>query len=195
MRKATIIIMAVVLSLVVMSPVQAQTYRISVSQFVEHPALDAVLKGFQDDLKESQVAVDYQVHSAQANMATAGQIGIQIMGEKPDLVLAIATPSAQTCAQALQTAPHMRQTPMLFTAVTDPLAAGLVKNLARPGGNITGVSDMLPLDKHMAMIKLLAPTARSIAPPTPSTGLPGTAQLAMLPCSSTCRPPITDTSM
>jgi putative ABC transport system substrate-binding protein len=97
------------------------------------------------------------VHNAQANMATAGQIGTQIMGEKPDLILAIATPSAQTCAQALKKAPHMKNTPMLFSAITDPILAGLVKDLGNPGGNITGVSDMLPLDKHMEMVKKFIP--------------------------------------
>src|SRR5210317_1093694 len=93
-------------------------------------------------------------------MATAGQIGTQIMGEKPDLILAIATPSAQTCAQALKKAPHMKNTPMLFSAVTDPLVAGLVKDLRQPGGNITGVSDMLPLDQHMAMVKKFIPSLK-----------------------------------
>ena len=64
----------------------AQPYRISVSQFVEHPALDAVLKGFQDYLAEEEVDARYQIHIAQANMATAGQIGTQIMGEFGPLV-------------------------------------------------------------------------------------------------------------
>ena len=131
-----------------MTGVYGKTFNVSVSQFVEHPALDAVLKGFKDYMKENNVDINYSVHNAQANMATAGQIGSQIMGEKPDLILAIATPSAQTCAQALNKAPHMKDTPMLFSAVTDPLMAGLVKELERPGGNITGVSDMLPLDQH-----------------------------------------------
>jgi len=159
MKKLMICIIAIFL----MVPLaQAETRQVSVSQFVEHPALDAVLKGFQDYLKENQIEAEYQVHNAQANMATAGQIGTQIMGEKPDLILAIATPSAQTCAQALKKAPHMQQTPMLFTAVTDPLAAGLVPDLKQPGGNITGVSDMLPLGQHMAMVKEFIPGLKKL---------------------------------
>jgi putative ABC transport system substrate-binding protein len=140
--------------LIVLSPAMAagQSYRISVSQFVEHPALDAVLKGFQDYLAEEGVDAVYKVHNAQANMATAGQIGTQIMGEDPDLILAIATPTAQAVAQALKKAPHMQTRPFLFTAITDPLEAGLVNDLNRPGGNITGVSDRLPLDQHMGMV-------------------------------------------
>jgi putative ABC transport system substrate-binding protein len=152
-----------IIAFLLMAPLaQADTRRISVSQFVEHPALDAVLKGFQDYLKENQIEAEYQVHNAQANMATAGQIGTQIMGEKPDLILAIATPSAQTCAQALKKAPHMQQTPMLFTAVTDPLSAGLVTDLKQPGGNITGVSDLLPLAQHMQMVKEFVPELKKL---------------------------------
>jgi putative ABC transport system substrate-binding protein len=136
---------------------QARSYRISVSQFVEHPALDAVLKGFQDYMAAKKVDVIYQVHNAQANMATANQIGHQIMGENPDMILAIATPTAQACAQALKKSPRMQKVPMLFTAVTDPVSAGLVKDLQHPGANITGVSDMLPVDRHLAMVKEFLP--------------------------------------
>lgn len=140
----------------------AQPHRISVSQFVEHPALDAVLKGFQDYMREHQIEVVYQVHNAQANMATAGQIGNQIMGEAPDLILSIATPSSQACAQALKKSPHMQKTPLLFTAVTDPVKAGLVKDLQTPGANITGVSDMLPVDKHLAMVMTFLPRMKKL---------------------------------
>ncbi len=140
----------------------AQPPTISVSQFVEHPALDAVLKGFQDYLAAQSFEVQYNVHNAQANMATANQIGHQIMGEKPDMVLAIATPTAQACAQALKKAPHMRKTPMLFTAVTDPVSAGLVKNLDKPGANITGVSDMLPVARHLEMVKTFLPGIKKL---------------------------------
>jgi putative ABC transport system substrate-binding protein len=140
----------------------AEAYRISVSQFVEHPALDAVLTGFQDYLREEGVAATYKIHNAQANMATAGQIGTQIMGEQPDLILAIATPSAQAVAQAFKKAPHMKTTPFLFTAITDPLKAGLVDDLQHPGGNTTGVSDLLPLDEHMGMVLRFYPNLKKL---------------------------------
>ncbi len=140
----------------------AEPYRISVSQFVEHPALDAVLNGFQDYLAEKEIAVVYKVHNAQANMATAGQIAGQIMGEEPDMIVAIATPTAQAVAQALRKAPHMQQTPFLFTAITDPLAAGLVSNLHKPGKNITGVSDRLPLDQHLDMVRRFFPDLKRL---------------------------------
>jgi len=125
---------------------------ISISQFVEHPALDAVLKGLQDYLKEKGVEVEYTVHNAQANMGTATQIAQQMVGEKADLLVAIATPSAQTCAQALSKAPADLKRPLLFTAVTDPVSAGLVKDLQNPENGITGVSDLLPITEHIKMV-------------------------------------------
>ena len=125
---------------------------ISVNQFVEHPALDAILKGFQDYLKEKGVEVKYNIHNAQANMGTATQIGQQMIGEKADLLVAIATPSAQATAQAVSKAPESLKRPFLFTAVTDPVAAGLVKDLQHPPKGITGVSDLLPIEQHIEMV-------------------------------------------
>jgi len=140
----------------------AQSYTISVNQFVEHPALDAVLKGFQDYLQEKGVEVTYNVHNAQANMGTATQIAKQMIGEKPDLLMAIATPSAQAVAQANDKAPADMQRPFLFTAVTDPVAAGLVKDINHPGGLTTGVSDLLPLDKHIDMVLTYMPNLKKL---------------------------------
>lgn len=135
-----------------MQAIAGYSATISVSQFVEHPALDAVLKGFQDYLRDKGVEVTYKVHNAQANMGTATQIAQQMVGEKADIMMAIATPSAQTCAQALSKAPEDLKRPLLFTAVTDPVAAGLVKDLNKPGGGITGVSDLLPVEEHIKMV-------------------------------------------
>jgi len=148
MKKLSLLV-AVLLSLVSFN---AGAATISVNQFVEHPALDAILKGFQDYLKEQGVEVEYNVHNAQANMGTATQIGQQMIGEKADLLLAIATPSAQATAQAVNKAPENMKRPFLFTAVTDPVAAGLVKDLQHPPKGITGVSDLLPIEQHIKMV-------------------------------------------
>ena len=139
-------------ALMLLQSFNAVAVTISVNQFVEHPALDAVLKGFQDYLKEKGMDVKYNVHNAQANMGTATQIGQQMIGEKPDLLLAIATPSAQATAQALSKAPADMKRPFLFSAVTDPVAAGLVKDLQHPPKGITGVSDLLPIKEHINMV-------------------------------------------
>ncbi len=152
-----ILISILLLAAMCVESMAAQTFTISVNQFVEHPALDAVLKGFKDYLKESGVDVTYNVHNAQANMGTATQIAKQMIGEKPDLLMAIATPSSQATAQALSKAPEAMQRPFLFTAVTDPVAAGLVKDLQKPGGLVTGVSDLLPLEEHIKMVRTYKP--------------------------------------
>lgn len=156
------VIAALLLVLATVQGVSAGSAVISVNQFVEHPALDAVLKGLQDYLKEKGVAVDYRIHNAQANMGTATQIAQQMVGEKADLLVAIATPSAQACAQALAKAPAELKRPFLFTAVTDPVSAGLVKDLQHPGGDITGVSDLLPLAEHMKMVLTFKPDIKRL---------------------------------
>ncbi len=157
-----IVLIALVLVGMVAQGALARTYTVSVNQFVEHPALDAVLRGFQDYMKDQKVDIKYNIHNAQANMATVTQIAQQMIGEKADLLLAIATPSAQAVAQADDKAPKDLQRPELFSAVTDPVAAGLVKNLTEPGGLVTGVSDRLPLEKHMQMVKTFLPNMKKL---------------------------------
>ena len=142
--------------------VASQAATVAVSQFVEHPALDSVLRGMQEYLKENGVAVTWSVHNAQANMATATQIAQQMVGEKADLLVAIATPSAQTCVQALAKAPADLKRPFLFSAVTDPVAAGLVKDLQKPDAGITGVSDLLPVEEHLRMVLAYKPGIKKL---------------------------------
>jgi len=135
---------------------------IAVSQFVEHPALNAVLKGFKDDLQENGVAVEYKEYNAHGNMGTASQIATQIASDEPALILTIATRSAQACARVYDKAPQLAHTPMLFSAITDPLAAGLVEDYMHPGPNITGVSNQMPMDKHLDMIRRFLPEVKKI---------------------------------
>ncbi|MDP3429955.1 MAG: ABC transporter substrate-binding protein, partial [Desulfomicrobium sp.] len=155
-------VMTALLVMAMACPGFAKTYNVSVNQFVEHPSLDAVLKGFKDSLKAEGVEVKYSVHNAQANMATCNQIAARIAGENPDLVLAIATPSAQASAVATKKSPILAGSPLLFTAITDPVGAGLVDNLEKPGKNITGVSDMLPVAQHMAMLRRFYPELKKL---------------------------------
>jgi len=159
--KKTFVILCAVLTMFV-NNATAEPIKISVNQFVEHPALDAVLKGFQDYLKENGVKAEFKVHNAQANMGTATQIGQQMIGEKADLLVAIATPSAQATVQALKKAPAQLKRPLLFTAVTDPVAAGLVEAFDKPGAYVTGVSDLLPLDKHLEMVMTFKPDIKRL---------------------------------
>ncbi|AGA59401.1 ABC-type uncharacterized transport system, periplasmic component [Thermobacillus composti KWC4] len=119
-----------------------QSFRIAISQYVEHPSLDATREGFIAALKDAgleegvNLTIDY--NNAQADSTNNLSIAQKIAADKNDLVLAIATPSAQSVAQMV------KDTPVLFAAVTDPLAAKLVDSMEAPSGNVTGASDTNP---------------------------------------------------
>ncbi|SME91604.1 ABC transporter substrate-binding protein [Desulfovibrio gilichinskyi] len=134
----------------------AQSYTVSITQIVEHPSLDAMRAGFQSRMKEAGINVQYNVHIAQGNQANNIQIANQIKGENPSLILAITTPSAQAVAQKI------KDKPILFTGVTDPVAAGLVRSLMIPGKNITGMTDMSPIVRQVELIKEFLPDVKTI---------------------------------
>lgn len=138
------------------TPAATKTYTISVTQIVEHPALDAVRKGFEDKFAELGLKAEYNVHIAQGNIATANQIASQMMGEKPDLILAIATPTAQAAAQKI------KDIPILITAITDPVGAGLVKSMEHPGANISGMTDRSPVDRQLELIQEVVPGVKRL---------------------------------
>ena len=136
------------------------TKTVAVTAIVEHPALDAARDGVRDELKAAgfepgrNLRFDYQ--SAQGNTGTAAQIARKFVGDRPDVIVAIATPSAQAVVAAT------RDIPVVFSAVTDPVAARLVKGWDAGGGNVTGVSDMSPLDKHLELVRKVVPAAKRV---------------------------------
>lgn len=131
------------------APADDKTYSIAISQIVEHPSLDATREGFLAALKDAgleegkNLKVSY--NNAQGDQNTNLSIGQKIAGEKYDLVLGIATPSATALAQ------YVKNTPILFAAVTDPIDAKLVKSLDKPGANISGISDTNPVAVQQLM--------------------------------------------
>lgn len=134
--------------------------RIAITAIVEHPALDAVRKGALEQLKAEgfeegkNLKVDFQ--SAQGNPATAAQIAKKFAGDKPDAVLAIATPSAQAMVAA------SKEIPIVYAAVTDPVAAKLVPGWEASGSNVTGVSDDVPLGPQIDLMKKLVPELKNV---------------------------------
>lgn len=140
------------------------TKTVKITQIVEHPALDATRKGIIDELaaqgfKEGQnLKVEYQ--TAQGDIGTAGQIAQKFAGDNPDVIVPISTPSAQTVVAAAK-----GRLPVVFTAVTDPVAAKLVTDPKKPGANVTGISDLSPLDKHLQLIRTAAPKAKTVGVP------------------------------
>jgi putative ABC transport system substrate-binding protein len=148
------------LTSVLLTPASAKTVKVAVTAIVEHPALDACRDGIRDGLAAAGYKVgdnlEFVYRSAQGNAATAAQIARQFAGEAPDVIVPISTPSAQAATTASRTIP------IVFTAVTDPLAAGLVTSLEAPGGNVTGISDLSPIGAHVALIKELVPAAKAV---------------------------------
>ena len=140
---------------------QAQNVKaVGVTAIVDHPALDSVRKGVEDELKAlgweegRNLKLSYQ--SAQGNTATAGQIARKFAGDKVDAIVAIATPSAQAAVAAT------KNIPVVFTAVTDPVAAKLVKSWKPSGTNVTGVSDALPLAAQIDLLLKVKPGAKRV---------------------------------
>lgn len=139
---------------------QAQKVTVAVTAIVEHPALDAARDGVKKALEEAGYKdganLTFRYESAQGSPATAAQIAQKFAGENPNVIVAIATPSAQAMVTATQTIP------VVFTAVTDPVAAQIVKDKQAPGGNVTGISDFSPLEAQFDLIKELVPSAKKI---------------------------------
>lgn len=134
--------------------------KVGISQFVQHPALDAATAGFKEALADAGYTegenVEYDVQNAQGEVPNANTIATTFASGNYDLVLAVATPSAQAAAQAIM------NYPVLFTAVTDPVAAGLVDSNEAPGANITGTSDINPVAEQLKLLTEIDPDAKKV---------------------------------
>jgi putative tryptophan/tyrosine transport system substrate-binding protein len=139
---------------------EKKVIKIGINQIVEHPALDASRKGFIEALKSKgfedgkNIEIDFQ--NAQGEPATAQTIAQNFVSKKKDLILAIATPTAQASFNAT------KNIPILITAVTDPVQAGLVKSLDKPETNVTGTSDNVPIEKQFELLKQLVPNGKKV---------------------------------
>lgn len=119
---------------------------IGVSKIVSHPALDAVEKGIQDELAALKIDARYDLQNANGDANTAASIANKFRSEKVTLAIGIATPTAQALVNTLKT------TPVVFSAVTDPVKAGLVKSLNKGEKYVTGVSDMTPVRQQIELL-------------------------------------------
>lgn len=134
--------------------------KIGISQIVEFAALDDNRKGFLKALEDNgyvegkNLEVDYQ--NAQGDLTTSQTIAKQFASQNKDLIFAIATPSAQATYNAT------KDIPILISAVTDPVAAGIVKSLEAPDTNVTGTSDYAPVETQLDLIKMFVPKAKRI---------------------------------
>lgn len=139
-----------------------ESYTIGISQFAEHGSLDNCRIGFLEGLEEEGIKegdnLTVSVKNAAADMGTAGQISDSFVSDKVDMICAIATPSAQSAYNAAMDA----GIPVIYTAVTDPVAAELADKEGTPTGEVTGTSDKLPIEEQLKMIRQMLPDAKKI---------------------------------
>lgn len=121
------------------------TVKIGISKIVQHPALDDIEQGIQDAINAAGVKATYSLQNANGDVNTAAQIANQFRAEKVDVAVGIATPVAVALANTI------KDKPVIFATVTDPIGAGLVTRLDRGEGNVTGTSDAIPTEQHITL--------------------------------------------
>ena len=158
----SILLLAVALMIIggVSSLAGAQPLVIGITQIVEHPALDAARDGFIAALEEAGFKegedVVYDLQNAQGDFTNAISIAQKFKDDKVDLIVAIATPTAQAALQVNQ------EIPIVINAVTDPVAASLAKSWESSGNNLTGMSDAAPNKQQVELIPLFLPEAKNV---------------------------------
>ncbi|MDY4541959.1 MAG: ABC transporter substrate-binding protein [Candidatus Ventricola sp.] len=139
----------------------AETYTVGIGQFAQHGSLDNCYQGFVEGLAEAGLVegenLKIDLQNAQADMGIAQQIAAQFASAKVDMMVGIATPMAQACYNAAAGA-----IPTIFTAVTDPVAAGFASADGTAAGEITGTSDALPIKAQLETIRAMLPDATKI---------------------------------
>ena len=139
-----------------------ESYTIGIEQFAEHGSLDNCREGFLQGLEEEGIKegdnLKVETKNAAADMGTAGQISDSFVSDKVDLICAIATP----CAASAYNSTMNTDIPVVYTAVSDPVSAGLANEDGSGIGNITGSSDILPVEEQLKMIRAMLPDAKKI---------------------------------
>ncbi|MGM9614697.1 MAG: ABC transporter substrate-binding protein [Oscillospiraceae bacterium] len=139
----------------------AETYTVGIGQFAQHGSLDNCYQGFVEGLAEAGLVegenLKIDLQNAQADMGIAQQIAAQFASAKVDMMVGIATPMAQACYNAAA-----GEIPTIFTAVTDPVAAGFASADGTAAGEVTGTSDALPIKAQLTTIRAMLPDATKI---------------------------------
>ena len=161
MKRIVSIIIAIAVLFALSSLALADGYTVGIGQFAQHGSLDNCYTGFVQGLREAGIVegenLTIDLQNAQADMGITQQIAAQFAAEKVDLMVGIATPMAQACYNAAAGA-----IPTIFTAVTDPVAAGFVSADGAAAGEVTGTSDALPIAAQLATIRAMLPDATKV---------------------------------
>ena len=130
---------------------------IGISLLTDHPALNDAKDGFIEELENLGIKAEIKVQNAQGEIPNTIAIAEKFLGDDVDLIFAIATPAAQSAKQVTD---HI---PIVFSAVTDPVESELVASMEKPGGNITGTSDLAQnMKDQLQMFKDIDPNAKNI---------------------------------
>lgn len=139
-----------------------KVFKIGITQIVAHPGIDLVRNGFLAGMKEHGFIkgknVTYDFHNAQGQMPVALTIAQKFVADRVNLIFSISTPSTQTVVKATRGT----GIPVVFGAVTDPVTAGIVKSFEKPGGNVTGTSDILPIKAQFQLLLEVVPTVKTV---------------------------------
>ena len=136
----------------------SEKIKIGVIQLMEHPSLNEITDAFTNELKAlgyDEDKAEITIHNGQNDVTMMTQIANKLVGDKVDLIVTVATPAAQAAAAATS------EIPIVFSAVTDPVAAGLTDSLEKPDRNLTGTSDRIPSDEILALALKLTPEVKS----------------------------------
>ena len=140
-----------------------QTVKIGIVSIIEHPFLEQARQGFIDTMAEQGFKegekVKYDYRNAYGKIENANTIAAAFVGKPVDLIYSIATPTTQAVKEKTSSIP------IVFAAVTDPLGAGIVKSMDHPGGNVTGISDMIPVRYQLEVIRQVLPAASKLGIP------------------------------
>ncbi|KKB96237.1 ABC transporter substrate binding protein [Candidatus Arcanobacter lacustris] len=159
-----LVVLYIVLLSIVIGNVNADTSKVSlaVSQTVSHPALDETLRGILDELNKQGFVIgdnlDYKYFCAQGDVILSNQIAAKIISNRPDYAISIGT----TSSQSLLNANRANDIPIIFSSVTDPVAAKLVKDLNAPEKNITGVSNFIDVGPQLDLFKKILPNLSKV---------------------------------
>ena len=132
------------------APSSGKTYKIGIAKIVQHQALDDIERGIMDVINESGIKANYDLQNANGDVNTAAQIATRYRDERVDVAVGIATPVAVALANTI------KDVPVVFGTITDPVGAGLVSTTAHGERNVTGMSDAIPTDQHIKLFKEVA---------------------------------------
>ena len=158
MKKLFTLMMCAMMSFMLVACSDSGKVTIGVIQYAEHPALDQAYEGFVDGLKEGGYKdAKIEKKNASGDQSNCDTIASKFVNDNVSLIYSIATPAAQAAASKTS------DIPIVLSAVTDPESSGLVKSNKKPGNNVTGTSDLTPVESQLELLTQLVPEAKTVA--------------------------------